>query len=62
MVDTEKPLKIITGLYFYTNNKCNIITNDDKLFDDLYDFMFQKKYMYQHYYEIGDIILSEIRF
>ena len=48
-----------TGLYFYTNNKCKIITNDDKLFDDLYDFMFQEKYMYQHYYEIGDIILSD---
>ena len=48
-----------TGIYFYTNNKCRIITNDDKLFDDLYSFMFQRKYMYQHYYEIGDIVLSD---
>ena len=47
------------GIYFYTNNKCRIITNDDKLYDDLYDFMFQEKYMYQHYYEIGDIVLSD---
>tara|TARA_B100000085_G_scaffold142387_1_gene129604 strand:+ start:89 stop:1024 length:936 start_codon:yes stop_codon:yes gene_type:complete len=48
-----------TGIYFYTNNKCRIITNDDKLFDDLYSFMFQRKYMYQHFYEIGDIVLSD---
>ena len=33
--------------------------NDDKLYNDLYDFMFQEKYMYQHYYEIGDIVLSD---
>jgi len=46
-------------IYFYTNNKCRIITNDDKLFDDLYSFMFQRKYMYQHFYEIGDIVLSD---
>jgi alpha-ketoglutarate-dependent taurine dioxygenase len=48
-----------TGIYFYTNNKCRIITNDDKLYNDLYSFMFQEKYMYQHYYEIGDIVLSD---
>lgn len=47
------------GIYFYTNNKCEIITEDKKLYNDLYDFMFQEKYMYTHYYEIGDIILSD---
>jgi len=48
-----------TGIYFYTNNRCKIITNDDKLYNDLYKFMFQDKYMYQHMYEIGDIVLSD---
>jgi len=47
------------GIYFYTNNKCEIITDDKKLYNDLHDFMFQEKYMYTHYYEIGDIILSD---
>tara|TARA_X000000950_G_scaffold248343_1_gene307324 strand:- start:5280 stop:6239 length:960 start_codon:yes stop_codon:yes gene_type:complete len=48
-----------TGIYFYTNNKCKIITDDQKLYNDLYDFMFQDRYMYQHFYEIGDIVLSD---
>jgi alpha-ketoglutarate-dependent taurine dioxygenase len=48
-----------TGIYFYTNNKCKIITDDKKLYNDLYDFMFQDRYMYQHFYEIGDIVLSD---
>lgn len=47
------------GIYFYTNNKCKIITDDNKLYDDLYDFTFQEKYMYTHYYEVGDIVLSD---
>ena len=47
------------GIYFYTNNDCKIITNDSKLYDDLYDFTFQEKYMYQHFYEVGDIVLCD---
>ena len=57
--DFQKNIEGKTGIYFYTNNKCKIITDDDKLYDDLYSFMFQDKYMYQHYYEVGDIILSD---
>jgi len=47
------------GIYFYTNNDCKIVTEDKKLYDDLYDHIFQKKYMYTHVYEIGDIVLSD---
>lgn len=47
------------GIYFYTNNDCKIITNDTKLYDDLYDHIFQEKYMYTHMYEVGDIVLSD---
>ena len=25
----------------------------------MYDFTFQEKYMYSHYYEIGDVVLSD---
>lgn len=47
------------GIYFYTNNKCKIVTEDKNLYNDLKDFIFQEKYMYQHYYEQGDIVLSD---
>jgi len=47
------------GIYFYTNNKCKIISKDQKLYEDLKNFIFQKKYMYTHEYELGDIVLSD---
>ena len=47
------------GIYFYTNNRCKVITEDKKLFDDLYDYLFQEKFMYTMEYEPGDIILSD---
>lgn len=47
------------GIFFYTTNDCKLITNDSKLYDDLYDFTFQEKYMYQHFYEVGDIVLCD---
>jgi alpha-ketoglutarate-dependent taurine dioxygenase len=47
------------GIYFYTNNDCKICTKDATLYEDLKDFTFQEKFMYQHYYEIGDIVLSD---
>ena len=49
----------VKGLYFYTNNKCKIITKDETLFQRLYDHMFQDKYVYQHWYEPGDIVLMD---
>ena len=36
----------VKGIYFYTNNKCKIITKDETLFQRLYDHMFQEKYIY----------------
>ena len=47
------------GIYFYTNNRCKVITDDEKLFQDLYDYLFQEKFMYTMEYEPGDIILSD---
>jgi alpha-ketoglutarate-dependent taurine dioxygenase len=49
----------VKGIYFYTNNKCKIITQDETLFQRLYDHMFQDKYIYQHWYEPGDIVLMD---
>ena len=49
----------VKGIYFYTNNKCKIITEDETLFQRLYDHMFQDKYIYQHWYEPGDIVLMD---
>ena len=49
----------VKGLYFYTNNKCKIITEDSTLYDRLYKHMFQDKYIYQHWWEPGDIVLMD---
>ena len=47
------------GIYFYTNNKCKIITEDTQLYDRLYNHTFQEKYIYQHWWNSGDIILMD---
>lgn len=47
------------GLHFYINNNCKIIGGDTNLYNDLRDFIFQEKYIYQHFYERGDIVLSD---
>lgn len=47
------------GLYFYTNNNCKIHSEDTELYNDLYDYVFCDKFMYTHYYDIGDIVLSD---
>lgn len=47
------------GIYFYTNNKCKIVSSDTTLYNDLYDYLFQEKFMYQNFYEPGDIIISD---
>ena len=55
----QKNLAGVKGIYFYTNNKCKIITQDETLYDKLYQHMFQDKYVYQHWYEPGDIVLMD---
>ena len=47
------------SLYFYTNNKCKIITNDNTLYDRLYKHVFQEKYIYQHWWNPGDIVVMD---
>ena len=55
----QKNIKGVKGIYFYTNNRCKIITKDDTLYDKLYKHMFQEKYIYQHFWEPGDIVLMD---
>lgn len=47
-----------TGLYFHYHNSCEFPT-DSTLLDDLKKLCFQEKYIYQHWWEPGDIILME---
>ena len=49
----------VKGIYFYINNRCKVITPDQSVYDDLYNHMFQEKYMYQHWWEVGDIVLMD---
>lgn len=49
----------VKGIYFNINNKCKIITEDNTLYQRLFDHMFQEKYMYYHWWDIGDIVLSD---
>lgn len=55
----QENLKGVKGIFFYTNNKCKIVTEDDTLYQRLYDHMFQEKYIYQHWWEPGDIVLMD---
>jgi len=55
----QKNIKGVEGIYFYTNNRCKIITEDNTLYDKLYDHIFQEKYIYQHMWEPGDIVLMD---
>jgi taurine dioxygenase len=47
------------GFYFSVYNNCEMVTEDKALFDDFCDYVFQEKFMYTHYYEIGDVVLSD---
>ena len=55
----QKNIKGIQGIYFYTNNRCKIITKDNTLYNKLYQHIFQEKYIYQHFWEPGDIVLMD---
>lgn len=49
----------VEGIYFYTNNRCNVVSENPNLQDDLREFLFQEKYMYHHEWEVGDIVISD---
>lgn len=55
----QQNTKGVTGLYFYTTQKCKILTEDNTLYQRLYDHCFQEKYIYQHWWEPGDIVLMD---
>ena len=55
----QENIKGTKGLFFYTNNKCKMITEDNTLYKRLYDHCFQEKYIYQHWWEPGDIVLMD---
>ena len=49
----------VEGIYFYTNNRCNVVSENSCLQDDLADFLFDEKYMYHHEWHTGDIVISD---
>lgn len=49
----------VKGIYFYTNNRCRVITPDQSVYDELYNHMFQEKFIYQHWWKPGDIVLMD---
>ena len=49
----------VRGIYFYTNNRCKVITENNELYQKLYDHLFQEKYIYQHWWNPGDIVLMD---
>jgi alpha-ketoglutarate-dependent taurine dioxygenase len=65
-LDYQMPLlnknvsKSKTGLFFHFNNNCSFPT-DPELLEDLKNLCLQEKYIYQHWWEPGDIILMEQR-
>jgi len=55
----QENLKGVKGLYFYTNNRCKLICPDQSLYNEIHDHLFQDKYIYQHWWEPGDIVLMD---
>lgn len=50
----------VEGLYLYTHNDCEIEGDEDQsLFNELQEYVFQEKFMYHHDWSIGDIVLSD---
>jgi alpha-ketoglutarate-dependent taurine dioxygenase len=49
----------IKGIYFYTNNRCNVVSENSSLQEDLAEFLFDEKYMYHHEWQTGDIVISD---
>ena len=50
----------VKGIYIHPFNDMHIIDDDDKtLFQELYDYLFQDKFIYHHQWEVGDIVLSD---
>lgn len=49
----------VEGLYFYTNNRCDIVSEDETLKQKLKDHLFQDKYIYEHWWQPGDIVLMD---
>ena len=58
---------IISILFFFSKcqekNNVKTFVNpchcNDLIYDELYNHMFQEKYMYQHWWEVGDIVLMD---
>lgn len=49
----------VRGIYFYTMNRCNVVSGNPNLQQQLHDYIFQEKYQYHHTWETGDIVLSD---
>ena len=48
------------GLYLYTTNDCKIEGDDEfELYHELKDYLFDSRFIYNHHWETGDIVLSD---
>jgi hypothetical protein len=55
----QKSCAGVEGLYFYTNNRCELVTEDKDLKQKLIDHLFQEKYIYEHMWNPGDIVFMD---
>lgn len=55
----QQNLKGIKGIYFHRLNNMKIEGDDGSLVQALYEHMFQEQYVYEHKWEVGDIILMD---
>lgn len=55
----QKNIAGVEGLYFYTNNRCELVTQDRELKQTLIDHLFQEKYIYEHMWKPGDIVFMD---
>jgi len=49
----------VEGIYFFTNNRCKVISDNPNLQEDLQNFLFNDKYIYHHEWKVGDIVISD---
>ena len=49
----------IKGIYIHPFNSMQIQDDDGTLYKELYNYLFQEKFIYHHHWNVGDIVLSD---
>jgi len=56
----QKNIGGIEGVYFFPMNNARIQDDEDrKIFKELREYLYQPKFVYEHNWEVGDIVLSD---